>query len=31
MAWFKGYGKGYQSRINAALRNVMQQSVQGQE
>jgi uncharacterized protein (DUF4415 family) len=31
LAWFKGYGKGYQSRINAVLRNVMQQSVQGQE
>jgi len=30
LAWFKGYGKGYQSRINAVLRDVMQQSVQGQ-
>jgi len=27
LAWFKGYGKGYQSRINAVLRNVMVQSV----
>jgi hypothetical protein len=24
LAWFKGYGKGYQSRINAVLRDVMQ-------
>jgi uncharacterized protein (DUF4415 family) len=31
LAWFKGYGKGYQSRINAVLREVMQRSVQGQE
>jgi uncharacterized protein (DUF4415 family) len=31
LAWFKGYGKGYQSRINAALRDIMQRSVQGQE
>jgi uncharacterized protein (DUF4415 family) len=31
LAWFKGYGKGYQSRINAVLREVMQQSVQRQE
>jgi uncharacterized protein (DUF4415 family) len=23
LAWFKGYGKGYQSRINAVLRDVM--------
>jgi uncharacterized protein (DUF4415 family) len=30
LAWFKGYGKGYQSRINAVLRDVMQRSVQGQ-
>jgi uncharacterized protein (DUF4415 family) len=28
LAWFKGYGKGYQSRINAALREVMLQSEQ---
>jgi len=26
LAWFKAYGKGYQSRINAALRNVMLQN-----
>ena len=26
LAWFKAYGKGYQSKINAALRNVMLQS-----
>jgi uncharacterized protein (DUF4415 family) len=31
LAWFKGYGKGYQSRINAVLREVMRRSVQGQE
>ncbi|MDR2485219.1 MAG: BrnA antitoxin family protein [Treponema sp.] len=30
LAWFKGYGKGYQSRINAALRDVMLQNMQGQ-
>jgi hypothetical protein len=23
LAWFKAYGKGYQSRINAVLRDVM--------
>ena len=23
LAWFKGYGKGYQSRINSVLREVM--------
>ena len=28
LAWFKGYGKGYQSRINAALRGVMLQNMQ---
>jgi len=27
LAWFKAYGKGYQSRINAVLRNVMLQNV----
>ena len=26
-AWFKAYGKGYQSRINAVLRNVMLQNI----
>jgi len=26
LAWFKGYGKGYQSRINAVLREVMLRS-----
>jgi uncharacterized protein (DUF4415 family) len=31
LAWFKGYGKGYQSRINAVLREVMLQNMQGQE
>jgi uncharacterized protein (DUF4415 family) len=29
LAWFKAYGKGYQSRINAALREVMLQNMQG--
>jgi len=29
LAWFKGYGKGYQSRINSVLREVMLQSNQG--
>ena len=29
LAWFRGYGKGYQSRINALLREVMLQSNQG--
>jgi uncharacterized protein (DUF4415 family) len=29
LAWFKGYGKGYQSRINAVLREVMLRSEQG--
>jgi len=28
LAWFKGYGKGYQSRINAVLREVMLRSTQ---
>jgi len=27
LAWFKGYGKGYQSKINSALRNVMLQNI----
>jgi uncharacterized protein (DUF4415 family) len=30
LAWFKAYGKGYQSRINAALREVMLQNMQKQ-
>jgi uncharacterized protein (DUF4415 family) len=30
LAWFKAYGKGYQSRINAALREVMLQNLQRQ-
>ena len=29
LAWFKSYGKGYQSRINAVLREVMLRSGQG--
>ena len=29
LAWFKGYGKGYQSRINAVLREVMLRSSLG--
>ena len=29
LAWFKGYGKGYQSRINSVLREVMLRSEQG--
>ena len=29
LAWFKGYGKGYQSRINAVLREVMLRSEGG--
>jgi len=29
LAWFKGYGKGYQSRINSVLREVMLRSNQG--
>ena len=28
LAWFRGYGKGYQSRINAVLREVMLRSIQ---
>ena len=28
LAWFKGYGKGYQSRINSVLREVMLHSEQ---
>ncbi|GHV95837.1 hypothetical protein AGMMS50293_21570 [Spirochaetia bacterium] len=31
LAWFKGYGKGYQSRINAALREIMLQTTQTHE
>jgi uncharacterized protein (DUF4415 family) len=31
LAWFKAYGKGYQSRINAALREVMAQATRNQE
>jgi uncharacterized protein (DUF4415 family) len=31
LAWFKAYGKGYQSRINAVLREVMLQAVKNQE
>ena len=27
LAWFKAYGKGYQSRINAVLRNAMLQQI----
>ena len=27
LAWFKGYGKGYQSKINAELRNIMLQNI----
>jgi uncharacterized protein (DUF4415 family) len=30
LAWFKGYGKGYQSRINAVLREVMLRTTQEQ-
>jgi uncharacterized protein (DUF4415 family) len=30
LAWFKGYGKGYQRRINAALREVLLRATQGQ-
>jgi uncharacterized protein (DUF4415 family) len=30
LAWFKGYGKGYQSRITAVLREVMLRTVQRQ-
>ena len=31
LAWFKGYGKGYQSRINSVLREVMLRTSQKQE
>ncbi|WP_010261991.1 BrnA antitoxin family protein [Treponema primitia] len=31
LAWFKAYGKGYQSRINAALRDVMLQTTERHE
>jgi uncharacterized protein (DUF4415 family) len=31
LAWFKGYGKGYQSRINAVLREVMLHITREQE
>ena len=31
LAWFRGYGKGYQSRINAVLREVMLRSEQGKK
>jgi uncharacterized protein (DUF4415 family) len=27
LAWFRAFGKGYQSRINSALRNVMSQNM----
>ena len=27
LAWFKGHGKGYQSKINAVLRDVMLQNM----
>ena len=27
LAWFKGFGKGYQSKINAELRNIMLQNM----
>jgi len=27
LAWFKAYGKGYQSKINAELRNIMLQNI----
>jgi uncharacterized protein (DUF4415 family) len=27
LAWFQGFGKGYQTRINAVLREVMLQNV----
>jgi uncharacterized protein (DUF4415 family) len=29
LAWFRAYGKGYQSKINAVLREVMLRSSQG--
>ena len=28
LAWFKGYGKGYQSKINSVLREVMLHNTQ---
>jgi uncharacterized protein (DUF4415 family) len=31
LAWFKAYGKGYQSRINAVLREVMLRAAGNQE
>jgi uncharacterized protein (DUF4415 family) len=31
LAWFKSYGKGYQSRINAVLRDVMTRTTQAHE
>jgi uncharacterized protein (DUF4415 family) len=31
LAWFKAYGKGYQSRINAVLREVMLRAAKNQE
>jgi uncharacterized protein (DUF4415 family) len=31
LAWFKGYGKGYQSRINTILREVMLRNTQPQD
>ncbi|AEF84589.1 conserved hypothetical protein [Treponema primitia ZAS-2] len=31
LAWFKAYGKGYQSRINAALRELMLQTIERHE
>lgn len=27
LAWYKGFGKGYQTRINAVLREVMLQNI----
>jgi len=27
LAWFKAYGKGYQSKINAELRNIMLKNI----
>jgi uncharacterized protein (DUF4415 family) len=31
LAWFKAYGKGYQGRINAALREVMLRTAKNNE
>jgi uncharacterized protein (DUF4415 family) len=28
LAWFKAFGKGYQSRINAVLREVMMRNME---